>query len=414
MRGGMQGRSNVDAFRTRNTHMKKWIFPALALIVLGVIVAASLVGSRPRGTAVETGRVERGEIRSVVTATGEIQAKTHVDISSQVIARIEKLRVREGDRVARGDRLVDLERAQLASQRDRVLATLAAAEAEIRRARATLANTRSRLARARDLSDQKIASREFLESVELDHESARTAVEAARERARESRAAVAAAEDALSKTTIVSPIAGRITRVNAEEGETVVPGTMNMPGSVILTVSDLSAIEAAVEVDESAVGRVRVGQRAAVRLDAFPDQELSGEVTEIADSAVKRQEVAYFPVKVRIAGPVEGLRPGMTARARIQAESRKGVLVVPIQAIVEKMDVEGKSGSPSNPEGQKIVYRVEGGKARAAPVEVGLNDETRAEILSGVREGEKIAVGPYRTLKSLRDGAAVTESATKK
>lgn len=211
-----------------------------------------------------------------MTATGEIQAKTHVDISSQVIARIEKLRVREGDRVARGDRLVDLERAQLASQRDRVLATLAAAEAEIRRARATLANTRSRLARARDLSDQKIASREFLESVELDHESARTAVEAARERARESRAAVAAAEDALSKTTIVSPIAGRITRVNAEEGETVVPGTMNMPGSVILTVSDLSAIEAAVEVDESAVGRVRVGQRAAVRLDAFPDQELSG------------------------------------------------------------------------------------------------------------------------------------------
>jgi HlyD family secretion protein len=104
----------------------------------------------------------------------------------------------------------------------------------------------------------------------------------------------------------------------------------------------------------------------------------------------------------------------MTARARIQAESRKGVLVVPIQAIVEKKDAEGKSGSSSNPEGQKIVYRVEGGKARAAPVEVGLNDETRAEILSGVREGEKIAVGPYRTLKSLRDGATVTESATKK
>jgi len=394
--------------------MKKWILPALALVVIGVIVTVSLVGSRPRGTPVETGRVERGEIRSVVTGTGEIQAKTHVDISSQVIARIEKLRVREGDRVARGDRLVDLERAQYVSQRDRALASLAAAQAEIRRARATLANTESRVARARDLAAQKIASREFLESVELDHESARTALAAARERAREARASVDAAEDALSKTTIVSPIPGRVTRVNAEEGETVVTGTMNMPGSVILTVSDLSAIEAAVEVDESAVARVRVGQKAAVRLDAFPDRELTGEVTEIADSAVKRQEVAYFPVKVRIAGPGDGLRPGMTARARIQAESRKGVLVVPIQAIVEKKDAEGKSGSSSNPEGQKIVYRVEGGKARAAPVEVGLNDETRAEILSGVREGEKIAVGPYRTLKSLRDGAAVTESATKK
>ena len=394
--------------------MKKWILPAVALVVLGAVVTVSLLGSKPRGTAVETGLVEKGEIRSLVTATGEIQAKTHVDISSQVIARVEKLHVREGDRVARGDRLVDLERAQYVSQRDRSRATLAAAQADIRRARATLANTESRVARARELAEQKIASREFLESVELDHESARTALSAAMERAREARATVEASDDALSKTTIASPIAGRVTRVNAEEGETVVTGTMNMPGSVILTVSDLSAIEAAVEVDESAVGRVRVGQKASVILDAFPDRELAGEVTEIADSAVKRQEVAYFPVKVRILGSGEGLRPGMTARARIQAESRKGVLVVPIQAIVEKKDPEGNSGSPSNPEGQKIVYRVEGGKARAAPVEVGLNDETRAEILSGIREGERIAVGPYRTLKSLRDGAAVTETAAKK
>lgn len=394
--------------------MKKWLLPALGLVVVGAIVAVSLAGSRPRGTPVETGKVERGEIRSVVTGTGEIQAKTHVDISSQVIARIEKLHVREGDRVSRGGRLVDLERAQYASQRDRSLANLAAAEAEIGRARAALANAEARRKRARELARQDIASREFLESAELDHESARTALQAARERARETRAAVAASDDALSKTSIVSPISGRVTRVNAEEGETVVTGTMNMPGSVILTVSDLSTIEAAVEVDEAAVARVRVGQKASVKVDAFPDTELPGEVTEIADSAVKRQEVAYFPVKVRILGSGEGLRPGMTARARIQAESRKGVLVVPIPAIVAKRDPEGKAGSSSNPEGQKIVYRVEGGKARAAPVAVGLNDETRAEILSGVGEGDTIAIGPYRTLKGLKDGAAVTEIATKK
>lgn len=394
--------------------MKKWLLPALGLAAVGAIVVVSLAGSRPRGTPVETGKVERGEIRSVVTGTGEIQARTRVDISSQVIARIERLHVREGDRVARGDRLVDLERAQYASQRDRSLANLAAAEAEIGRARAALANAQSRLKRARELAAQSIASREFLESAELDHESARTALAASRERARETRAAVAASDDALSKTSIVSPISGRVTRVNAEEGETVVTGTMNMPGSVILTVSDLSTIEAAVEVDESAVARVKVGQKASVKVDAFPDTELPGEVTEIADSAVKRQEVAYFPVKVRILGSGEGLRPGMTARARIQAESRRGVLVVPIPAIVEKKDTEGKTGSSSNPEGQKIVYRVEGGKARAAPVAVGLNDETRAEVLSGLKEGETIAVGPYRTLKGLKDGTPVTETTTKK
>jgi HlyD family secretion protein len=394
--------------------VKKWILPGVALAALGAVLAISLVTSKPRGTPVETGRVERGEIRSVVTATGEIEARTHVDISSQVIARIEKLWVREGDLVRRGARLVDLERVQYSSQRDRALATRAGAEAEIRRAQASLANAEARRSRARRLTAEKIASREFLEAAELEHESARTALAAAREKAREARAAVSAADDALSKTTIVSPISGRVTRVNAEEGETVVTGTMNMPGSVILTVSDLSTIEAAVEVDETAVARVRVDQKAGVKVDAFPDREFTGQVVEIADSAVKRQEVAYFPVRVRLSGSSEGLRPGMTARARIQAESRKGVLVVPIQAIVEKRDLEGKSRSASNPEGQKIVYRVEGGKARAVPVEVGLNDETRVEIVSGVREGDRIAVGPYRTLKSLKDGAVISEAAAGK
>ncbi len=394
--------------------MKKWILPGAVLLALGAVAAVTLVTSKPRGTPVETGRVERGEIRSVVSATGEIEARTHVDISSQVIARIEKLWVREGDVVRRGDRLVDLERAQYESQRDRSLATLAGAEAEIRRAQAALANAEIKRTRARELAAQKIASREFLEAAELEHESARTSLAAARERAREARAAVSAAEDALSKTAIVSPISGRVTRVNAEEGETVVTGTMNMPGSVILTVSDLSTIQAAVEVDESAVARVKLGQKATVRVDAFANREFAGEVVEIADSAVKRQEVAYFPVKVRLSGMPEGLRPGMTARARIQAESRKGALVVPIQAIVEKKDAEGKAGSSPNPEGQKIVYRLEGGKARAVPVEVGLNDETRAEVLSGLKEGEAIAVGPYRTLKTLKEGAAVREAAAKK
>jgi len=395
--------------------MKRWILPGAAVLGVGAVVAVSLLTSRPRGTEVETGRVERGEIRSVVTATGEIQARTHVDISSQVIARIEKLSVREGDVVRRGDLLVELERPQYASQRDRALAALAGAEAEILRARAALGNAEARRARARQLAAEKIASREFLELAELEHESARTALAAAREKARESGAAVRAAEDALEKTRIVSPIAGRVTRVNAEEGETVVTGTMNMPGSVIITVSDLSSIQAAVEVDEAAVARVRLGQKASVRVDAFPDREFAGDVAEIADSAVKRQEVAYFPVKVRLSEKGEGLRPGMTARARIQAESRKGVLVVPIQAIVEKREPEeGRTGSSSNPDGQKIVYRLEGGKARAAAVEVGLNDETRAEVLSGLKEGETIAVGPYRTLKSLKDGAAVLPARDKR
>ncbi|HEY3204379.1 MAG TPA: efflux RND transporter periplasmic adaptor subunit [Thermoanaerobaculia bacterium] len=395
--------------------MKKWLLFGLVVLVIAAVVTVSLVTSKPKGAEVTTGRVGRGEVRAIVSGTGEIQARTKVDISSHVIARIEKLYVHEGDLVKRGDRLVDLDREQYLSQRDRSLATLAGAEAEVQRAAATLANSRIKRERARQLATQKIASREFLEAAELAYESASTALAAARERVRESKAAVETATGALSKTSIDAPMSGRVTRINAEEGETVVTGTMNMPGSVILTVSDLSHIEAKVEVDEAAVGRVRLGQKATVRVDSFPDRDFRGEVVEIADSAVKKQDVAYFLVKVRLLDTAGGLRPGMTARARIDAESRKGVLVVPIEAVVEKKDEKGeKAGSSSKQDAQKIVYRIEANRAKAAPVEVGLTDETRVEIVSGIKEGETIAIGPYRTLKALKDGSPVVESARKK
>jgi HlyD family secretion protein len=396
--------------------VRKWILGGIALLVVAGVVVLSLLTGRPRGTPVEIGRVARGEIRSVVTATGEIEPRSRVDVSAQVIGRIETLHVREGDRVARGQRLVDLDRAQYLSQRDRAVATLAGSEAEVERAVAALEDARRKRDRARQLAAEKIASQEYLEAADLEFKSATAALSAAREGVREARAAVETAEDAVSKTSINSPIAGRVTKVNAEEGETVVTGTMNMPGSVILTVSDLSRIEAQVEVDEAAVARIRPGQRASVRVDAFPDKEFGGEVVEIRDPAVKKQDVAYFQVRIRLTGAPTGLRPGMTVRARIQADSRVGVLVVPIEAVVERRDAEktARGKRTSNPDGEKIVYRIEEGKAKAAPVEIGLTDETRAEVVSGLSEGDRIAVGPDRTLKTIRDGSPVVEADRKK
>jgi HlyD family secretion protein len=395
--------------------VKKWLFLGIGLLVLAGVLVLSLLSGKPRGTPVVIGRVARGEIRSVVSATGQVEPRTKVDISAQVIARIEKLHVREGDVVRRGARLVDLDRVQYESQRDRAMATLAGAEAEVRRAEAALENAQRKRDRAKQLAAEKIASEEFFEAADLEFKSASSALAAARERVREAAAAVETAEDAVGKTSIDSPIAGRVTQVNAEEGETVVTGTMNMPGSVILTVSDLSRVEAEVEVDEAAVARVSLGQPASVRVDAFPEREFRGEVVEIADSAVKKQEVAYFRVRIRLLDASKGIRPGMTARARIQADSRKGALVVPIEAVVERREKEEKEEkSASNPDGERIVYRIEGGKAKAVPVEVGLTDETKAEILAGLREGESIAVGPYRTLKGLKDGAAVVEADKKR
>jgi HlyD family secretion protein len=388
--------------------MRRWLLAGLGLAVAGILAVA--LWSRARRVEVATGKVESGDVRGTVSAPGEILPRTRIDVAAQVIGRIEKVHVREGDSVRPGDRLVDLDPAPYAERRDRAAAALAAAAADVRRAEAALENAGAKRERARQLAAQKIASPEFLASAERGHANATATLAAARERARVAETVLDAATDALSKTSIDSPAAGRVVRIGAEEGETAVPGAAAVPGTVILSIVDPARIEANCDVAADAAVRIRRGQKATVTADEASGRELRAEVVDVASAG--RGSVV---VRVRLLDAPAGLRAGGRARVRIEADGRERVLVVPVGAVVDPGPGRTrKADASSKQDARKIVYRIEGDRAKACPVQIGLTDDTRAEIVSGLQNGETIAIGPHRTLETLRDGAAVVEAGKRK
>ena len=360
------------------------------LVLAGAAALAGIVvwrmTSASRGITVETSPVRRQEMRAPVLAAGKIEPHTRARVSARVIGRIERLSVHEGDLVKKGQKLADLDRTQYASQVAEAEAALARASADAGRADATLQNARIKLRRAESLGREKIASMDFLEAARSEAKAAQADVEAARQAVGQARTGLEAARDALSSTAIEAPISGRVTAVSAQEGQTVVNGVKDTPGTVILTISDPSVIDAEVEVDPAAVSRLAAGQAAEVTVEEAPGKSYQGRVAEIRASTVR----------IRLESPDERVRPGMAARARIEAAGRPNTLVVPIGAVVERRPP------------RKFVYRIERGRARAVSVTVGLTSETRAEIVSGLREGETIISGPSTTVKSLRDGEKVS------
>jgi HlyD family secretion protein len=401
---------------------KRWLPLAGGAAVLVLIVVASL---RSRGGG-ETTRVYvepagRRDITHVVDASGQIHPRVKVNISAHVIGKIEKLFVVEGQPIRAGEPFLQLERESFLAARDDARARLAMAETEMRRAEVALADQAVRLARARRLAKEGISAQESLESAELAHASAELALRAAREGVVQSRALLAKAEDDLRKTTIWSPLAGRVIALNAEQGEVVVSGTMNNPASVIGTVADLSEILAEVDVDETEVVHVEVGLPVEVRVDALPEVVYPGRVVEVGSSGYTRPQqpdVQFFLVKVLLDRPDERLRPGMSARARIQVATNAQALVVPIQAVVERR--RRPTAATAAEKGQEpdeestVVFVVASEKAAQREVATGISDTTHVEILSGLAEGDRVVTGPYRALKGLEDGDRVKIAAPRK
>jgi HlyD family secretion protein len=230
------------------------------------------------------------------------------------------------------------------------------------------------------------------------------------------RANLEKAQDDLTKTTIYSPLTGRIIALNAKEGEVVVSGTMNNPASVIGEIADMSEILANVDVDETEIVNVKLGQETVLRVDALPGKEYKGKVVEIGSSGFNRPaqpEVTFFKVKVLLDQPDEDLRADMSVRSEIHTASHENTLVVPIQAVVEREPVKaGEPGEAGEEDEVQAVFVIEQGKAVQKKVATGLSDETHVEITSGLKPGETVVTGPYRTLRDLRDGQAVAVSKT--
>ena len=393
---------------------KKWIPALVGAAVLALIVVASL---RSRGgrdaVRVYVQRVERRDITQSVSATGQVHPRVKVNISAHVIGKIEKLFVAEGDSIAAGQPFLQLERESFLAVRDDAKARLAMAQTELRQAEVALADQRIRLARARRLAGEGISAQEGLETAELEHASAELRVRSSGEGVAQARALLVKTEDDLRKTTIWSPLTGKVIALNAEQGEVVVSGTMNNPASVIGTVADLSEILVEVDVDETEIVHVRPDLAVEVVVDALPDAPFAGRVVEVGSSGYARAQqpdVQFFLVKVLLDAPDERLRAGMSARAEIRVTTRQQALIVPLQSIVER-EPAGKEGKPEAGEAKAeeipVAFVVGEGKAHQRPVRTGVSDATHVEVVEGLTEGDEVVTGPYRSLKKLAEGDRV-------
>lgn len=391
---------------------KRGVIAAIVVLVLIVIVVLSVRGGGEKGEKVYAEPASPRKIESVVTAPGEIDPKYKVNISAHVIGKIEHLGFNEGDTVRKGQKLIELESQSYVAQRNRVRAELQNRRIEVVRAKAALDTAQAAYNRTLNLRREGIQAQELFDKARLDLDNARAGYESAQQGVQQATAGVAQAENDLSYTTIVSPTDGKVVQLNAREGEVVIPGTMNNPGSTIAVIADMSQILVAAEVGETEVVGIHTGLPAKVHVDAVPDREYHGHVAEIGASAAVRagagSGIRYFKVKVAIDDADERLRPGMTSQVSIVTQTSADGLAVPIQSVVER--VPGAKGDDDPDDARpkrKFVLLVKDRKAKLAEVTTGISDATHVAIVSGIKAGDVVVTGPFRTLKKLKDGDSV-------
>ena len=395
--------------------MKRWLLIGGLVIVVAAIVVASIRSGGPAGEKVQAEPAATRTIETVVDAPGQLDPKVKVNISAHIIGKIEKLYFKEGDLVRRGQKLVELEKPNYIAQRERLLAEVARARVEVQRAKVGFSTAQAQHQRALSLNQQGIQAQELFDQSRLALENARAAAAAADQGVFQAQAALRQATEDLTRTTIVSPLDGKVVQLNAREGEVVISGTMNNAGSVIAVIADLSEILVEAEVGETEIVSVKLGQLAKIKVDAIPDKVYRGRVVEIGSSAAVRQgsasSVRYFKVKLSIDDPDDRLRPGMTSQVSIVTNSAANVIAVPIQTVVERVpgvkdDDEADNNAADQPK-KKYVFVVADGKAKRVEVQTGISDATHVAVLSGLKKGDLVIVGPFRTLKRIEDGAAI-------
>jgi len=381
-------------------------------VLLVAVVAFGVVKSR-RGkdiTPVTLAKVTRMDLTSKVSANGKIDAQRKVDISANVMGQIVNLAVREGDVVKKGTFLLQIDQKQLAASAKGAAASLQALFSDRDAARANAVEARNNFERAQKNFGQKIIPAAELDRARAAYDAAQANVTASEQRIEQARAGVAAAQDTLSKTTIRSPMDGIVTALPVEEGEVAVIGTMNNPGTKLLTIADMHVVEAVMDVDETDVPNVKVGYRATVTIDAYPNQTYSGIVTEVGSSPIQRTagggtEAVNFEVKIQVENPPPTVRPGFSASADIITGTRPKAIGIPIQAlVVREKPGAAKTAKPQEEEG---VFVNDKGAVKFAKVTTGLSGESNIEIVEGLKEGQEIVTGPFKALRELKDGSKV-------
>ena len=391
------------------------LIAALGIVLLaGALLGWGLLRHAGDAAPVEVATVGREDLQAKVTANGKVQAQKRVDVSATIAGQITRLAVQEGDRVRKGQFLLQIDpvnpRAMARSNEFSMEALLR----DLDSSKANMELSKADFRRADGNHRAGLISEADFEKARATMLGAQASVEGAQRRVDQARATLDASQDTLSKTTIHAPIDGVVTSRPVEEGEVAVIGIQNSPGTVLLTISDMSIVEAEMEVDETSIPSVRLGQEAVLHIDAYPDQAFAGIVTEVGSSPISgtaagSTDAIKFKVKVRLKNPPAGIKPGLSVEADILTGFRSHALVVPIQALVVR-DVEHAPGvalPPGAPREQEGVYLMEGGKAHFKPIHTGLLGDLTAEVRDGLRGGETLITGPFRALRTLHPGDAV-------
>ena len=397
---------------------RKKIIIAAALAVIALIVLVNVLGSgNGKSLEVAAEGVQKRDLVEKVSATGEIKPKKNVNISTDVAGKILKILVEEGDVVQKGQLLIKIDSAIYESNADRDREIISSSRSDLLTQEANLKKARRYLERRKQLFDEGLISRELYEDAVIQQEIAQANRQSNLHRIEQARASLKSTSDAIRKTSIASPIDGIVTSLKVEEGEVAIIGTMNNPGTVLLTIADLSVMVAEVLVDETDVVKVRTGKRAQVTVDAIPGKTMDGRVTEVGNSAITASsstasESRDFKTVITLENPPPTLKPGFSATADIVIEEKKGVLTVPIAALVilERDDPRKKGGKVE----REGVFIVVDGRSAFREVGKGIAGDMYIEITSGLKEKDEIVIGPFATLKKLKDGDKVRLSRNKR
>jgi HlyD family secretion protein len=438
---------------------RKNIFIVVGVVLVGAaVVFANFYFKRDKGLTVTTEAIRARDLDAVVSASGKIQPKRLVNISADTPGRVVDLAVNEGDRIRKGQFLLQIDPKSLRTRVDSNSASLRAAEQSLEQlrqgtetAKVQLQQAQQNLTRQQDLWRQQLTTREALDKATNDVKAAESAAQEREKQLRpqesriaQERATLESARYDLSKVRIESPIEGIVTRRNIQEGETAIIGTMNNPGTVLLTLADMSIIQAEVEVDETNIPHVQLGQHAKVTIDALPDRSFAGHVAEIGNSPIQTTtgqgtqstgtQATNFKVVVVVDEPVPEVRPGFTCTADITTATRKNVVSVPIPAVAVRELVYDANGQvmkeprtdkrrrPSAVEpvasaaelkpGQtrketEGVFAVRNGRAEFVPIRMGIAGDKYFEVLSGLNQGDQVITGPYNSVRGMVDGDLV-------
>ena len=435
---------------------RKNILITVAIVLVGAaVVAGNLYYRRDKGLTVTTDVIKTRDLEAVVSASGKIQPKRLVNISADTPGRVVNLAVNEGDRIKKGQFLLQIDPRSLRTRVDSGAASMQAAQMSldqmrqaVETARVQLQQAQQNLKRQQDLWTRQLTTREAFEKATNDVKGAESALQerehaadAQGSRIKQERAGLDNARYDLSKVRIESPIDGIVTRRNIQEGETAVVGTMNNAGTVLLTLAEMSVIQAEVEVDETNIPSVQFGQQAKISIDAIPDRTFKGHVTEIGNSpiqaagaAANTTQATNFKVVVVLDEEVPDVRPGFTATADIVTARRTGVVAAPIPAVAVRelvydaneqivreprtekrrptTTVETTASAAELKPGQtrketEGVFVLRSGRAEFVPIKVGIAGDKYFEVLSGLKEGDQVITGPYNSVRGMADGDQV-------